>query len=84
VPGGGGWTSLGFTVTNNACDDEVWVVHDGTESYAECIPELTTFVNGSWSFGVNVTWETPWNTESGYKVLETGVVARVFREKSPE
>jgi hypothetical protein len=32
---------------------------------------------------VEIPWETPWNAESGYKVLETGVVAGVFREKSP-
>ena len=47
--------SLGLTVTDDAYTDQVGLVHDSTEGDTKSIAELTTFVDGSWSFCVDVT-----------------------------
>jgi hypothetical protein len=54
MPSGSGGASLCLTVTDDAADDEVWVVHDGAEGDAEGVAELTTLVDGSWSFCVDM------------------------------
>ncbi len=55
VPGSGSGTCFGLTVTDNAGNDEIGFVHDGTEGDAEGVPKLTTFVDGAWSSSVDMT-----------------------------
>ena len=47
--------SLGLTVTDDAYTDQAGLVHDSTEGDTKSIAELTTFVDGAWSLGVDVT-----------------------------
>ena len=48
-------TSLSLTITDNTDTDQVGLVHDSTEGDTKSIAELTTFVDGAWSLGVDVT-----------------------------
>lgn len=50
-----GGTGLGFAISDDADDDEVWLVHDSTERDAERVSELATFVDGAWRLGIDVT-----------------------------
>ena len=55
MPGSGSGAGLGLTITNDAGDDEIGLVHDSTEGNAQGVSELTTLVDGSWSFCIDVT-----------------------------
>ena len=48
-------TTLGLTISNNAGDDQVWVVHDCTKRDGQRVTQLATLVDGPWGFGVDVT-----------------------------
>lgn len=48
-------TTLGLTISNNAGDNQVWVIHDCTKRDSQRVTELTTFMDGSWGFGIDVT-----------------------------
>lgn len=59
VPCSRGGPRLGLAITNNACHDEVRVVHDSAERHAERVTELATLVDGTRGFGVDMacSWE---------------------------
>ena len=79
-----GRSSFSLTVADNDGDDQLWFIHDGTESDSKSISEFTTFVYRSRNFSVDVRGETAWSRESGDQVLESGVIEAVVREELRE
>lgn len=53
LPGGGGRTSLGFTISYNDNRDLVGTIHDGSERDGQSISELSTLVDTSRSLGLH-------------------------------
>jgi len=48
-------TTLGLAISNKAGNNQVWVIHNCTERDSQRVTQLTTLVDGSWGFGVDVT-----------------------------
>jgi hypothetical protein len=55
MPGSRSRASFSFAVTNNAGNDKMRIVHDGTEGDTESITEFTTFMNGPRGFSIDMT-----------------------------
>jgi len=55
VPSGSSRSGFAFTVTDHGNSNVVWLVHDRTIGDGQTITELTTLVDGSGSFGVDLT-----------------------------
>lgn len=49
------WSGLSFTVTDNAGDDEIRVIHDCAECDAQGVAELTTFVDRSGRLSIDMS-----------------------------
>ena len=49
------WACLGLAITDDAGNDEVWIIHHGAEGYAESISQFAPFVDTAWGFSVDVT-----------------------------
>ena len=54
VPGGGKRAGFGFTVADDAGDDQVGIVEYGAEGVADRISEFTAFVDRAGTFGRDV------------------------------
>ena len=57
VPSSSGGARFCLTVTDDAADDEVWVVHDCAEGDAQGVTKFTALVDCSRSFCVNMAVE---------------------------
>jgi hypothetical protein len=55
MPGSCSWTSFSLAVTNDAGDDKMRIIHDGTEGDTESITKFTTLMNGPGGFSVDMT-----------------------------
>ena len=55
VPRSSRWARFSFSIPYNTGNYKVRVVHHGTEGNAEGITQLSTFMDCSWCFGVDVT-----------------------------
>ena len=74
-------SSLSFTVTNDHWDDQLRLIHYGTESDSKSVSKLATFVNRSRDLGVDVGGETARGREARDQVLETSIVEAVLGEE---
>src|SRR5579863_721632 len=79
MPGGCQRAGLGFTVTDNARDEQAGVVKDRAEGMAERISKLAPFVDRAWRFGRDVAWDAAGKGELLEELFEAGRVLRDSR-----
>src|SRR5919198_949674 len=60
MPCGRQWARLGFTVPDNASDDQIGMVEGGAERVRQGVAKLASLMNGAWSLGSYVAGNSPW------------------------
>src|ERR1700686_211900 len=63
MPTGREWTCLGFTVTNHAANQEVWVIKGCSVCMSNRVSQFTAFMNRPRRLRGDVTWNTSWERE---------------------
>jgi hypothetical protein len=49
------WTAFCFSVPDDTCHNQIWVIHGRTKRDGQGITEFTSFMNCPWGFCIDVT-----------------------------
>src|ERR1700687_2992638 len=63
MPTGREWTCLGFTVTDHAANQQVWVVKGCSVCVSNRVSQFTAFMNRARRLRCDVAWNTSWERE---------------------
>ena len=76
VPGGGEGSGFGFTIADDAGDDQVGIVEDGAEGMREGVAEFAALVDGAGGFGGDVGGDSAGEGELAEEFFHSGFVLR--------
>ena len=72
---------LSLTITDDNRDNQLWLIHNSTESNSERVSEFTAFVNQTQNLGVDVGGKTTWSGETSNQICKAGFIETVLRKE---